>query len=93
MVITLVIAAPTPALLRLSTVLSRILHSPWSGGVVTILVIAAPKSLSESPALRLRRQSPIIRAVEPALAGKRMALFDNQSTTLTGLVVTDSKDS
>ena len=93
MVTTFVVAAPTPALLRLSTVLSRILHSPWSGGVVTILVIAAPKSLSESPALRLRRQSPIIRAVEAALAGEQTALFDNRSAALAGLVVSDSGDS
>ena len=92
-VTTLVIAAPTPASLRLSTVLSRILRSPWSGDMVTTLAIAAPTNLSESPSARLRRQSPIIRAVEPALAGEQTALFDNRSAALAGLVDTDSGDS
>jgi hypothetical protein len=60
----------TPALLRLSTVLLRILHSPCSGDVVTTLDIAAPTNLSEPPAARTHRWSSTIYAVEPALAGE-----------------------
>ena len=93
MVTTLVITSPTSALLHPSTVLLRILCSPWSGDVVTTLASAAPTNLSEFPSVRLYRQSPIIRAVEPALAGEQTALFGNRSAALAGLVVTDSGDS
>ena len=54
------------------------------------VAIANPTNLSESPSARLYRQSPIICAVESALAGKQTALVGIQSTALGGLIVTDS---
>ena len=54
-----------PASLRLYTVLLRILPSPWSGGVVAVLVNTAPTNMAGSPAARIRKRSPIILAQEP----------------------------
>ena len=54
--------------------------------MVTALVSTAPTNLSGPPTVRIYKQSSIILAVDPALAGEQSALVDVQ-TALDGLVI------
>jgi hypothetical protein len=59
----------TLASLHLCTVLSLILPSQWSEGVVTVLVNTALTNLSGPQAARIRKRSPIILALESMPSG------------------------